>query len=107
MLASVSSVLKEAMAVHLQSIVGRMVESLQSEEGVTVRENQQQQQQRTDAHTHTCTHTHMLTHTQVHYASSQVPLFDFEESEEEEEGGGAHEESLEDDTDIEGSVMYR
>ena len=36
MLASVSCVLREAMAAHLNAIVGRMIESLVSDEGLTV-----------------------------------------------------------------------
>ena len=36
MLASVSVVMKEAMLPHLQTIIARMLESLQSEEGVKV-----------------------------------------------------------------------
>ena len=36
MLASVSVVMKEAMLPHLQAIIAKMLESLQSEEGVKV-----------------------------------------------------------------------
>ena len=59
MLASVSCVLKELMVDHLQAVVGRMLQALQSEDGVT-----------------------------VHYASSEVPFLDFDEDEDEGEGEG-------------------
>ena len=59
MLASVSCVLKELMVGHLQAVVGRVLQALQSEDGVT-----------------------------VHYASSEVPFLDFDEDEDEDEGEG-------------------
>lgn len=78
MLASVSVVMKEAMLPHLQTIIARMLESLQSEEGV-----------------------------KAHYSSSAVPFLEFDNEEEEdtEEVGNVSQESLEDDQDIEGYTV--
>ena len=109
MFASVSCVLQEAMASHLDSIVRRMIESLQSDEGVTVSTHLNHFQelpfpprvcQEPGSHVpRPCGWVCGSSCLQVHYTSSEVPFLDFDDGDEEDQGMA---ENLEDNEGIEG-----
>ena len=87
MLASVSCVLKEAMVDQLDAVVARILQALQSEDGITVSVTLLRGPSQI-----LCLFPLQIIPVQVHYATSEVPFLDFDD-EEEEDGGGDKEEN--------------
>ena len=112
MLASVSCVIKEGMCGQLEPVVGRILQALSSEEGVTVSRDRTLPALFLSFFSHfplpLLSTSSLLVHLQVHYASSEVPFLDFDEEEEEEGEGGERGEAsssmLDDSRAIEGWV---
>lgn len=88
MLASVSCVLKEAMVDQLDVVVARILQALQSEDGITVSVTLL----RRPSQILCLFPLQIISVVQVHYATSEVPFLDFDD-EEEEDGGGDKEEN--------------